>query len=113
MSVKKFNTYRSELECSTEAGGEYGLPEKVTVVLAEDYDGVVAELERWKNKHRIEVSWACAKVEESADRIIALESALTTVANKCSGELRCPGYKLAADLGLSAPAKGANANVDG
>jgi len=37
VSVRKFNTYRSELVCSTESGGEYGLPEKVTVVLVEDY----------------------------------------------------------------------------
>ncbi len=42
--IKRFNTYRSDLVCSTEPLGEMGLPDKVSVVLASDYDALAAEV---------------------------------------------------------------------
>lgn len=62
-------------DCSTRWDGD-GYKD---VVLSEDYDALAADAEKWKRKHQVEVGWACAKVEESADRINALEAGLRLV----------------------------------
>ena len=70
--VKRFNTYRRELECSTEPGAEFGLPDKVTVVLASDFERLEAELADWKLRDE---GNEAERIHDQA-RIAALEKAL-------------------------------------
>jgi len=41
--------------------------------------------------------------DEFARRVIALEAAIMQLSVKCTGEMRCPGYKLSYELGLCPP----------
>lgn len=69
--IDRYNCTTGGMDIAEWPGGDY--------VDASDYDALAVELAKWRRKHQVEVGWACAKVEESADRINALEAGLRLV----------------------------------
>ena len=72
MTVKRYKTYNTELQCIDDPCGEFDLSREVVVVLAPDLERVEAELASAKAEAQISYT----ALEHSRERIAALEAAL-------------------------------------